>query len=174
MNKQNILLIGMPGTGKSTLGKLLSDALGKRFVDTDDLISELLDMPTQEALDTLGSQAFNVAEQKVLMNLSEKNAVIATGGSAIYQKEAIQYLKKDAVVVHLSASYETLTKRIDNFSSRAIVMAKDMSFQDLYNERTPLYEAAADILFVTDQYNQTPQQSLELILKAISQYSDVS
>ena len=157
----------MPGTGKSTLGKLLSKALSQHFIDTDDLISDRLKMPMQLALDTLGFDAFSSVEQRILLSINEMKAVIATGGSAIYQKEAILQLKKTAIVIHLSASYETLTQRIENFSSRAIAMSKDMSFQDLYDERMPLYEAVADIHFITDQYEYTLEESLELILNEI-------
>lgn len=193
MIKQNFLLIGMPGTGKSTLGKLLADKLNKQFIDTDALISKQLNMPTQRALDTMGNRAFGDAEEHALMSVADINSsdingldvngtdvnglVIATGGSAIYQLDAINHLKESATVIHLIANKETLLDRIDNFSSRAIVIDEGMSFADLYAERMPLYQAVADIEFQTDTKIQSAgnvlSELLNQLLVMIKQY-DVS
>lgn len=171
MSKHNIILVGMPGTGKSTLGSLLAESLNKTLIDTDVLISELCGLATQVALDTLGNEAYGELEHQALMGITQDNLIIATGGSAIYQNLAMSYLKENAIVVHLSASFETLNDRIKDFSSRAIVMSEGMTFADLYAERMPLYEAIADIELLTDESDDSPEESAQKARVFIQQYS---
>ncbi len=172
MNKKNILLVGMPGTGKSTLGALLAESLNKNLIDTDILIREICGIPTQQALDELGNDAYGKYECQALEGIVEDDLVIATGGSAIYQKSAVMYLKKNAIVVHLRASFETLSERIKDFSTRAIVIKEGMTFADLYAERMPLYQAVADIELITDEENDSPHESTQKALTLIRQHAD--
>lgn len=171
MKKSNIILVGMPGTGKSTLGALMAKSLRKTFVDTDTLIENIAGRPIQKSLDELGNEAYGKLEHQALMDIDQNNLVIATGGSAIYQVQAMRYLKQNATVIHLSASFETLNQRIKNFNSRAIVMNKGMSFADLYAQRMPLYQELADIEFVTDQANESPQDSMKRVISALQTHS---
>ncbi len=166
------MLVGMPGTGKSTLGALLAESLNKRLIDTDILISEICGIPTQQALDELGNESYGEFEHKALVGITEDDLVIATGGSAIYQKAAMSFLKKNAIVVHLSASFETLSSRIKDFSTRAIVMKDGMTFADLYDERMPLYQEIADIELVTDEGNDSPLESAHKASALIHQHAD--
>ena len=129
--KTNVLLIGMPATGKSVLGHHLAKSLDKTFIDTDDLISELTGMPIQKALDHFGNQGFGEKERQVLLGIKQQDVVISTGGSAIYQTDAIEYLQENAIVVHLFAEMQRLYDRIHNFSTRALVIDEGMSFAEL-------------------------------------------
>lgn len=167
MKKSNILLVGMPATGKSTLGVMLAESLNKTFVDTDDLIAELAGMNCQQIINQQGLEVFADFENKALMSVEQKNVVISTGGSAIYRHKAIQYLKKNAITLHLSASFETLKSRIGDFETRAIVIETSMTFFDLYAERMPLYQQASNIELPTDDEGDTPAKSVVKALEAL-------
>jgi len=172
MSKSNILLIGMPATGKSTLGRLLAKELNKSFVDTDDSISDLVGMPIQEALDNFGNKGFGEKENEVLLAVDQSNLIISTGGSAIYQSDAIEYLKLNAITVHLYAEKSTLLKRIQNFSTRALVIEEGMTFEELFEERMPLYVAAADINVSTDGQSGDIRKSLASIIEKVQSHPD--
>ena len=152
--KSNILLIGMPGSGKSTIGRLLSKRTGMPVVDTDDLLTEKEQLALQEILRTKGLDYFYEAEARVLSELMLKGYIISTGGSAVYYGEAMEKLRQSCVVVYLKASVERLLRNIRNLDSRGIALKQGQTFQDLYDERCPLYEKYADVTIVTD--GQTP------------------
>ena len=146
MNKDNIILIGMSGAGKSTLGVLLAKALGKDFADTDLYIQQKEKRLLQEIIDADGIEYFMQVEEDVVSNLHFKNAVIATGGSVVYSDKIMTELKKNAVSVYLYVPYAELASRVKNISTRGIVMRKGNTYEDVYNERLPLYEKYADII----------------------------
>ncbi|MBR3302279.1 MAG: shikimate kinase [Firmicutes bacterium] len=152
--RSNILLIGMPGSGKSTIGRLLSKRTGMPVVDTDDLLVEKEGIPLQEILQTKGLDYFYGAEARVLSELMLKGYIISTGGSAVYYSEAMEQLRKCCVVVYLKASVKRLLRNIRNLDSRGIALKPGQTFEDLYEERRPLYEKYADITIETD--GQTP------------------
>lgn len=168
--KTNILFIGMPGTGKSTLGKLLAEYTSLQFVDVDALIDASVDMPAQKILDTLGDDGYGKLEETALNNVQGDGLVIATGGSAIYQQAAILRLKKRALIIHLQAQADNLLERINDFEQRAIVRAKQLSFVDLYAERMPLYSAVADIEFYTDQEELSVEKNVEKLITLLDQW----
>jgi shikimate kinase len=145
MEPKNIILIGMPGAGKSTIGVLLAKALGKAFIDTDLLIQAQEGRLLQEIIDEQGINRFLEIEAKVLMGLKAKNSVIATGGSAIYSDQAMTHLKHTGIIVYLKLTYEEIEQRIKNMASRGIAIAKGKTLFDLYRERTPKYEGQADL-----------------------------
>jgi shikimate kinase len=144
MNNKNIILIGMPGAGKSTIGVLLAKALRKPFVDTDLLIQESENRYLQDIIDSDGIDRFLQIEERTILNLNVKNHLIATGGSAVYSEAAISHLKGKAV--YLKLDLEEIEKRIRNIKSRGIALKKGESLSDLYKERIPLYEKYADIV----------------------------
>lgn len=146
MYQKNIILIGMPGAGKSTIGVLLAKALGKAFVDTDLLIQAREGRLLQEIIDDRGINRFLEIEAEVLMGLEVENSVIATGGSAIYNDQAMAYLKRTGIVVYLKLTYEEIEQRINNMSSRGIAIDKGQSLYGLYQERVPKYEQQADLI----------------------------
>ena len=142
---KNVILIGMPGSGKSTLGVLLAKKLAKRFVDTDIEIQQFTGEPLQQTLETQGYKALRDIEAQVLSNLNFENSVVATGGSAVYSKEAMNHLRQqNGWVVFLNVGVEQLEARIKDFSTRGIAGAPGQSIRDLYSERYPLYQEFAD------------------------------
>lgn len=145
MNQSNIVLIGMPGAGKSTVGVLLAKETARGFVDTDLLIQEREERPLQEILDTEGYLALRAVEERVLLTLDLHHHVIATGGSAAYSAPAMTHLQQEGVIVFLYVAPDALLRRIHNFSTRGIAKRPDQSWDDLYAERLALYRQWADI-----------------------------
>lgn len=146
MSSPNIILIGMPGAGKSTIGVLLAKALGKAFIDTDLLIQAREGRLLQEIINELGNNRFLEIEATVLKELEVENSVIATGGSAIYSDPAMKHLKQNGIVIYLQLTYEEIEQRINNMASRGIAFAKGQSLYDLYQERIHKYEQYADLI----------------------------
>ena len=142
---KNIILIGMPGAGKSTAGVILAKTLGRTFTDTDIAIQERAGRLLQEIIDTEGPEAFLKIEEETILSLRCHNAVIATGGSVVFSGKAMAHLKQDGVVVYLKISFEEMEKRIRNITARGIVLFSGESLRDMYDERIPLYEKYADI-----------------------------
>lgn len=151
-NLDNVVLIGMPGAGKSTLGVVLAKILGYEFIDADLLIQSKLDKTLQKIIDACGPDGFIEVENEVLCTLSASRAVIATGGSAVYSDEAMNHLKSIGTVVYLRVSYEELESRLGGLHERGVVMKNGMgmSLADLYEERRPLYEQYADVTIDID------------------------
>ena len=145
MTHRNVVLIGMPGSGKSTIGVLLAKNLSCQFLDSDLVIQEKIGSRLQDYIDKYGSAAFDEMEDQVNAGIDVENTVIATGGSAVYGENAMRHFKEIGTVVYLRVSFEDLLERIPNFESRGISIPEGMTFQDLYNERIPLYERYADI-----------------------------
>lgn len=145
--KDNIVLIGMPGAGKSTLGVVLAKIMRYKFVDADLLIQESCDKSLQRLIDTLGPDAFLEIENQVLSEMNFEHSIISTGGSAIYSDAAMKHLGEIGRIVYLKISFDELKERLADFSERGVVMRDGigMSLRDLYDERLPLYEKYADI-----------------------------
>ena len=142
----NVVLIGMPGCGKSTIGVLLAKLVGFSFVDTDLLIQQHENKKLYKIIEEDGIDYFKEIENKINAKLEVSKTVIATGGSVVYGKQDMEHLKKIGKVIYLKVDYDELLKRIDNFSTRGIVIENGKTFKDLYNERTILYEQYADII----------------------------
>ncbi|WP_035254635.1 shikimate kinase [Desulfatiglans anilini] len=142
---RNIVLIGMPGAGKSTVGVILAKMAAMGFVDTDLLLQASEGRSLQEIVDQEGFMALRAIEERVLLGLDLQGHVIATGGSAVYSEAAMGHLKGAGVVVFLDAAAETLERRIQDFATRGIARRPDQSFAELYGERLALYHRYADI-----------------------------
>lgn len=166
MIKDNIILIGMSGAGKSTLGVLLAKALGKDFADTDLYIQQKEKRLLQEIIDAEGIEYFMQVEEDVVSNLAFENTVIATGGSVVYSEKIMDALKSNAVAVYLYVSYGKLAARVGNISTRGIVMRKGSTYEDVYNERLPLYEKYADI--TVDCSSMDIESCVEQIVKQLN------
>lgn len=145
MDKRNITLVGMPASGKSTVGVLLAKRLGYEFVDSDLLIQKQEKRLLKEIIAQDGMEAFMQIENQVNSEIDTERAVIAPGGSVIYYPEAMEHLGNIGMVVYLKISYEDLEKRLGNLVDRGVVLKDGMTPQDLYNERVPLYEKYADV-----------------------------
>lgn len=143
---KNIILIGMPGCGKSTIGVLLAKAMGFRFIDTDITIQDRTGMLLQQIIDQKGLDWFCIEEERAIMSVEENGGcVIATGGSAVYSRSAMLYLKEHGYVYYLSLPVEQVEKRLYNIKTRGIAMRPGDSIKDVFRRRRKLYEEYADI-----------------------------
>ncbi|MCK8518734.1 shikimate kinase [Methanoculleus sp. 7T] len=142
---KNIILIGMPGAGKSTVGVILAKSLGVQFIDTDILIQERTGKMLQAILDEDGPDAFKRVEEETILSLHPRRAVVATGGSVVCSRNAMAHLKSAGVVVYLEISYAEMEKRLKNITTRGMVLLPGQSLRGMYDERVPLYEKYADL-----------------------------
>jgi shikimate kinase len=149
-SKSNVVLIGMPGSGKSTIGVLLAKRTARNFVDTDVLIQARESRPLQEIVDSQGYLALRDVEEAVLLSLDFDHYVIATGGSAVYSEAGMEHLKESSQVVFLDVSLQTLLNRVTDMETRGIAKRPDQSFADLFEERCALYRRYADITIACD------------------------
>lgn len=151
-SKENIVLIGMPGVGKSTVGVVLAKVLNYEFVDVDLQIQQRCDKTLQRLIETLGPQGFIDVENEVILEMDFRRTVISTGGSAIYSDEAMEHLAETSSMVYLKASLPELKKRLHDFSDRGIVMRGDGvdDLESLYDERLALYERYAEVTVDVD------------------------
>lgn len=163
--KSNIILIGMPGSGKSTVGVILAKMLTKRYLDTDILLQNIERRSLQDIVDADGHMALRAVEQRVLLSIQCRNHIVATGGSAAYSDPAMQHLKKDGIFVFLHADLPALNQRIHNYQTRGLAKRPDQSFQDLFNERLELYEEYADITI--ESSNMTQDQVCDAIINQL-------
>ena len=150
--KDNIILIGMPGAGKSTVGVVLAKALGYDFIDSDLLIQAETGKRLFEIINEVGIDGFLKVEDQVNAGIRASQTVIATGGSVIYGEAAMSHLKSIGTVVYIQVDYESLEKRLGNLLKRGVAIRKGNSLRDLYNERVPLYEKYAYITVVDSYY----------------------
>lgn len=142
---KNIVLIGMPGVGKSTIGVVLAKKMGFSFVDSDLLIQEREGRLLHEIIEEEGLEGFRRIEEEVNASIQRKNAVIATGGSAIYGEKAMEHLKEIGVVIYLKLPYEELVNRLGDLEERGVAMKENQTLKELMEERSPLYEKYADL-----------------------------
>ena len=159
----NIILIGMPGAGKSSMGVILAKELGMRFVDTDLLIQEKEGRLLREILEQEGVDGFLRVEESVIASVRTEHSVIATGGSAVYSSRAMEHLRGQGMIVYLKLSYEPLSHRLGNLHNRGVVLREGQTLRDLYEERAGLYEAHADIIIEED--GKDMEETLAAILK---------
>ena len=155
----------MPGAGKSTIGVLLAKSMLMDFVDTDLIIQRSTGKPLCEIIKDAGIDAFIKIENDTICDENFVNSVIATGGSAVYGKKAMEKLKSEGVIVYLKVDACELKNRIKNIHTRGIAMKEGQSLDSLYNERAPLYEAYADITI--ESGGITPEECVDLIIEKL-------
>lgn len=162
---KNIILVGMPGCGKSTIGVVLAKTLGMGFVDTDLIIQNREARLLQDIIDKDGLDAFLDKERDAILTVECENSVISTGGSAVFREESMLHLKENGIVIYIDVDPETLIKRISNIKTRGIVSKKDESIYDIYFERFPLYKKYADC--VLPVISESVETSVERIIELI-------
>jgi len=141
--KDNIILIGMSGAGKSTIGVLLAKALNMKFIDTDILLQTKHNQLLHEMIADHGREYFLNCEESIIRELKEESTVIATGGSVVYSSLAMEHLRAMGEVVYLKVNYKNIEKRLKDITSRGVVMEPGQSLKALFDERMPLYESYA-------------------------------
>lgn len=166
MKKDNIVLIGMPGVGKSTVGVILAKVLGYQFVDADFVIQEQEGKLLHEIIEEVGTDGFIEVENRVNAGLMVDHCVIATGGSVVYGVEAMEHLKEIGTVVYLSLPFDVLNRRLHDIKGRGVVLKDGQTLQDLYEERVPLYEKYADI--TVEEYGLNVEETIEKVVEQLA------
>lgn len=166
--KKNLIFIGMPAVGKSTVGIVVAKRLGMNFIDTDLLIQEQEHKLLREIIAEVGEDGFLKIENQVNSEVNAENAVISPGGSVVYCEEAMEHFKKIGMIVYLKASYQTIKKRIRNPKKRGVVLREGQTFKDLYEERAVLFEKYADITI--DEDGCEIEDTIENVLKEVENY----
>lgn len=164
-NEKNIILIGMPAAGKSTIGVILAKVLGYNFVDSDLLIQEETGMLLKEIIKKRGIEGFISLEDSVNSRIDVSRSVIATGGSAVYGENAMRHFRDIGIIVYLKVPYDVLIERLDDIHRRGVVLRLGQSMEELFEERTVLYEKYADITI--DEAGKTAEEILNEIADSL-------
>lgn len=151
----NVSLIGMPSSGKSSIGVILAKMMGLDFTDTDILIQNNTKKTLQQIVDGEGYLKLRQIEEETILSLNVKNSIIATGGSVVYSKKAMEYLKGISLIVYIKVDFDQIKKRLGDYSLRGLAKPKDQTIYQMYEERTALYERYADIVFENHFENAT-------------------
>lgn len=166
-SQKNLVLIGMPGAGKSTIGVLLAKRLGLDFLDTDILIQNREGMTLQEIVDSVGPARFRQIEEQVLGGLRVNRSVIATGGSAVYGTKAMLNLSVNGLIIYLSCPLRVIEQRVNNHDTRGLARTPGQTLEDLFRERAPLYGQYADI--TVEIGDELPEQVVERVVHSFDE-----
>lgn len=161
----NIILIGMPAVGKSTVGVVVAKRLGYKFIDADILIQEETGKLLREIIAEQGIEGFLEVEDDVNARLDVEKTVVSPGGSVVYCENAMKHYKEIGKVLYLKVSYETISKRLGNATKRGVVLKDGQTLEALYNERIELFEKYADITVEEDGFSL--EETIEKVLEAI-------
>ena len=161
MEKNNIVLIGMPASGKSTVGVILAKVLGYSFLVFDIVIQNEVKKKLHEIISENGIDGFIAIEDKINSSIKVSNTVIATGGSAVYGENEMKHFKEIGTVIYLKVDYDRLVKRLGNIQQRGVVIRENQTFEQLYEERCSLYEKYADVTI------EETAEDAEIVLRSI-------
>lgn len=170
--KKNLIFIGMPAVGKSTVGVVVAKRLGMRFVDADLVIQEQEKRLLREIIEEEGQEGFLQIENRINASIEAENSVISPGGSVVYCEEAMNHYKNIGTIVYLKASYQTIKRRIRNPKKRGVVLKDGQSLRDLYNERVPYFEKYADITVCEDGCRI--EETIENVINAVENYRKIA
>lgn len=145
-NMNNIILIGMPGAGKSTIGVVLAKVLGYKFLDSDLIIQEKEGKLLSQLIEENGDDGFIEIENNINKSIEVEHAVIATGGSAVYGTDAMEHFRKIGTVIYLEVPYKEIEKRVGSLKDRGVVSNGKENIEDIYADRVELYEKYADVI----------------------------
>lgn len=165
----NLILIGMPGAGKSTIGVILAKTLAMDFLDTDLVICRETDRTLQDILDKDGQEAFLALETEIVSRLTPSRTVVATGGSVPMEDRAMAHMKDVGRVIYLKVGLEELRQRLSNIKTRGIAFAPGQTLDDLYAQRTPIYEKWADLIIEADPNRNDIENMVDQIVGALTQ-----
>lgn len=166
--KNNIILIGMPGVGKSTVGVILAKIMGYHFIDTDIVIQQQERKLLKDIIEEQGVEGFIQVENRINASIDGERCIIATGGSVVYGKEAMEHYRKTGTIIYLKQSFEVLNVRLQDIRGRGVVLKPGQDLKDLYTERCGLYEKYADI--VIDERNLDVEETIDKILAVLDHY----
>lgn len=169
---RNVIFIGMPAVGKSTIGVITAKRLGYQFIDTDLLIQSVEGQLLKEIIAEKGIEGFLEVEDRVNSEVSVERAVISPGGSVVYCENAMNHFKEIGTVVYLQASFETINRRLKNAKKRGVVLRKNQTLKDLYDERIPLFEKYADITICED--GLCLEDTIDKVLEALGARKDIT
>jgi len=167
---KNIVLIGMPGVGKSTLGVILAKLIGYRFIDTDLVIQEKQGELLKSIIESEGVDGFIEIENRICAELEATNSVIATGGSVVYGRDAMAHLRKTGTVIYLAQDFDIIDRRLSDIKGRGVVLHEGQTLHDLFLERDPLYRKYAHI--VCEMTDGTVEENIEVVMRAINPNSN--
>ena len=170
--KDNIVLIGMPGVGKSTIGVILAKVLGYQFVDADLLIQQQEGKLLKDIIADVGTEGFIQVENRVNASIQAEKTIIATGGSVVYGKEAMEHLKFIGTVIYLKVSFEILQKRLADIKGRGVVLKEGQDLCALFEERAPLYENYADIEI--SEEDLSVEETVEKLVEILQNLNSIS
>lgn len=165
MMKKNVVLIGMPGSGKSTIGVVLAKKLGYRFMDMDLVIQNQQGMLLRQIIAEQGNKGFMRIESRANEEINTKCTVIAPGGSVVLEPEAMRHLKEIGKVIYLKIGYEELERRLGDLEARGVILEEGTTLRELYDLRTPFYEQYADV--VIEEEGKSLYETVETILKLV-------
>ena len=163
--KNNIILIGMPAVGKSTVGVILAKILGYKFIDTDLVIQETENRLLSEIISAEGVDSFIAVENTIVSKINTQKSVIATGGSVVYGREAMENLSENGIIVYLKLGFSELKSRLSNVKNRGVVIRDGQELFELFEERAPLYENYADI--IVDEKSLSIEETVSKIIDAL-------
>ncbi len=162
MFEKNITFIGMPGSGKSTVGVVVAKMLCKTFIDCDLLIQNREGKRLHKIIDEIGNEGFLKLENDTLTSLNVHNSVISTGGSAVFGREAMEHLRRISTVIYLRVPYDALERRLGSLKRRGVILEEGQTLRDIYEIRTPLYEKYADIVIESDNDTDIQDTALKI------------
>lgn len=165
---KNVILIGMPGTGKSVVGRALAERLGYTFIDADDVIVETVGKTLPEILRTDGLDTFLEIEARVGETMEYENTVIATGGSMVLYEKAMEHLKENGVVVWLETPLSQINDRMpDDLTDRGIAAPQGMTIRQIYEQREPLYAKYADLIVASKDGEHDTAHQVEAVMRTV-------
>ena len=168
---KNIIFIGMPASGKSTVGVVVAKRLGYGFVDTDLLIQAQEKKLLKEIIAEVGNEGFLEIENQVNRDVNVERCVISPGGSVVYCEEAMNHYKEIGTIVYLKVPFETIDRRISNAKNRGVVLKEGQTLKDLYDERTKLYELYADV--IVDEKGLGTGETIDEVLRALNLIDEI-